>query len=226
MAELKCKKCGTPINKGDKFCANCGTAIVELATPAVDQKNVKELLAKTEGKTDEEKFKEFEKEELDAAMVRGETEHFGDIVPAVESVSPPVDEERINLAGNGRRRSTSSELDTSPTKFMAFSGRLARWEYFILTLKIWIGSVVAVGIMEVIDSDGIMVMFIGLLCFAATVYLTIANLGAMVRRCHDLNRTGWWVLLIFIPIIAFLFQIYILLARGTDGSNDYGLRRV
>lgn len=46
----------------------------------------------------------------------------------------------------------------------------------------------------------------------------------MVQRLHDLNRSGWLWLLIFIPLINFLFVLYIIFAPGVKGSNDYGLR--
>lgn len=47
----------------------------------------------------------------------------------------------------------------------------------------------------------------------------------MIRRLHDLNRSGWLSLLIFIPIVQFFFILYMVLASGTSGYNDYGAPR-
>ena len=42
-----------------------------------------------------------------------------------------------------------------------------------------------------------------------------------IRRLHDVNRSGWWILISFtcIGIIPLLYWVII---KGTDGSNDYG----
>ena len=53
----------------------------------------------------------------------------------------------------------------------------------------------------------------------ATVYFQIVFL---IRRLHDLNKTGWLSLLLLVPIIQLLFTLYVLLAPGTPYRNDYG----
>ncbi len=55
-----------------------------------------------------------------------------------------------------------------------------------------------------------------------TLPLTIGTIMAAIRRLHDLNRSGWFMLLTLIPIVNFLFGIYILFFRGTVGYNKYG----
>jgi uncharacterized membrane protein YhaH (DUF805 family)/type II secretory pathway pseudopilin PulG len=44
----------------------------------------------------------------------------------------------------------------------------------------------------------------------------------IVKRLHDLNKSGWLWLLGLIPLVNFCFGIYLLFGKGTDGSNDYG----
>lgn len=44
----------------------------------------------------------------------------------------------------------------------------------------------------------------------------------LIRRLHDLNKTGWLCLLLLVPIIQFFFTLYVLLASGTPYRNDYG----
>lgn len=64
---------------------------------------------------------------------------------------------------------------------------------------------------------------IGFVLFAVIMALcTYSSLSFMVRRCHDLNKSGWWAALAFVPTINVLFTLYILFVKGTDGSNDYG----
>jgi uncharacterized membrane protein YhaH (DUF805 family) len=48
--------------------------------------------------------------------------------------------------------------------------------------------------------------------------------SVMVRRLHDMNRSGWWWLLVFIPFANWLFFIALCFVGGTRGYNDYGPR--
>ena len=57
----------------------------------------------------------------------------------------------------------------------------------------------------------------------------IWNLGTLipfiavgVRRLHDINKSGWWILVGAIPLIGTISLIIWLLKQGADGSNNYG----
>jgi len=50
----------------------------------------------------------------------------------------------------------------------------------------------------------------------------LPNLAVCVRRLHDLNKSGWWVLLFFIPIIGPIVLIIWFVMRGTVGTNNFG----
>lgn len=43
-----------------------------------------------------------------------------------------------------------------------------------------------------------------------------------IRRLHDLDKSGWLVLIMLIPIINLLFIVYLLVAKGTTGPNRFG----
>ena len=42
------------------------------------------------------------------------------------------------------------------------------------------------------------------------------------RRINDLNRSGWLLLLLLVPIVNLFLGIYLIFFKGTDGENDYG----
>jgi uncharacterized membrane protein YhaH (DUF805 family) len=54
------------------------------------------------------------------------------------------------------------------------------------------------------------------------LYAVLA-LGINKKRLHDLNATGWWAILAFIPFVSTLFTLYLVLVRGSVGANSYGL---
>lgn len=63
---------------------------------------------------------------------------------------------------------------------------------------------------------------LGLIVVAISIPLMFAQFVAMSQRCRDLNHSGLWVLLNFVPFVSMVFQIYLMVAKGTDGKNDYG----
>lgn len=68
---------------------------------------------------------------------------------------------------------------------------------------------------------------IALLIFAVLYVALIYFLFVFtIRRLHDLNKTGWLSLLIIVPLVNIFFSLYILFAKGTQGPNNYGPRRV
>lgn len=59
------------------------------------------------------------------------------------------------------------------------------------------------------------------------VLLTIVGIPwmmLMVRRLHDLNRNGFWSLLVFVPVASFFLFLFLYLCcfRGTKGRKLYG----
>jgi uncharacterized membrane protein YhaH (DUF805 family) len=54
------------------------------------------------------------------------------------------------------------------------------------------------------------------------VFFIIYIFSYFIRRLHDLNKTGWFCLLNFVPFVSLLFHIYLLFFPGTAGENNYG----
>ena len=44
-----------------------------------------------------------------------------------------------------------------------------------------------------------------------------------VRRLHDTDKSGWWLLLALIPIVGIIVLIVFWATDGTLGANDYGM---
>lgn len=52
--------------------------------------------------------------------------------------------------------------------------------------------------------------------------ILLPYLGVGVRRLHDLNKSGWWLLISLIPIIGVIILIFWFVQQGTRGQNRYG----
>ena len=64
-------------------------------------------------------------------------------------------------------------------------------------------------------------ILLGLIPFAGLVTL-IPSPALGARRLHDINRTGWWLLLLLVPVIGWIVLIVWAIKRGDDGPNKYG----
>ena len=54
-----------------------------------------------------------------------------------------------------------------------------------------------------------------------TLIILIPSYSVLVRRLHDVGRSGWWILT-YLIIIGVILILYWTLKRGTVGSNKYG----
>lgn len=66
-------------------------------------------------------------------------------------------------------------------------------------------------------STGGSLLFILVFCGA-----WVSHYMLMIRRLHDLDKTGWLALLVLVPVVNAFFVLYLFFAPGTVGANDYG----
>ena len=106
-------------------------------------------------------------------------------------------------------------------RYSDFRSRSTRSEYWFFALfNIIVGIVVTVldimfGIYSEPDSIGLLGGIYGLLVF-------IPGLAIGIRRLHDTNKSGWWTLILFIPIIGAIVY-FVFMCTGSDrGDNRFG----
>ena len=63
---------------------------------------------------------------------------------------------------------------------------------------------------------------IGLVATVWELAILVPGLALAVRRLHDINRTGWWLLLCFVIVIGWIILIVWAIKRGNDRPNKYG----
>ena len=108
-------------------------------------------------------------------------------------------------------------------KYAIFSGRARRMEYWLFVLFYFIGNVVATVVDALFGLSLNVEHGTGLLRPIWDVAMLLPWLAVAVRRLHDTDRSGWWTLLIFIPIFGWLVLIVFHCIRGDAGTNRFGL---
>src|SRR5918995_5229130 len=106
-------------------------------------------------------------------------------------------------------------------KYAVFSGRSRRMEYWYFVLFNIIVSIVLGVIDALLDTRG-SVMGAGLLSGLYGLAILIPSLAVSVRRLHDIDRSGWWILIALVPLIGTIVLLVFALLEGTPGNNRYG----
>ncbi|MHC4458274.1 MAG: DUF805 domain-containing protein [Planctomycetota bacterium] len=101
-------------------------------------------------------------------------------------------------------------------KYAVFSGRARRKEYWMFFLFNIIIAFVLGLIEGLVGSQGIVAM----LYFLAVL---IPGIAVSVRRLHDTDRSGWWLLIGLIPLIGAIVLLVFLVQDSKPGENQYGL---
>ncbi|WP_137939857.1 DUF805 domain-containing protein [Chitinivorax sp. B] len=52
---------------------------------------------------------------------------------------------------------------------------------------------------------------------------SVMSIRLTVLRLHDIDRTGKWALLLFLPPLSFFLFVFLIVVPGTEGDNDYGM---
>lgn len=112
--------------------------------------------------------------------------------------------------------------------YFNFSGRARRKEYWMfqlingtITLLLVIGMFVTMPRSRYYSND----ISASPLYYLFTIYLlavALPSLAVLVRRLHDTDRSGWWVLISWLPILGPIFLLIFTILPGTQGDNSFG----
>lgn len=103
-------------------------------------------------------------------------------------------------------------------KYAKFEGRANRpqfW-YFVLT------EFLAFFILELLCVIPFVNIIAGLALLVLGLGLIVPGIAVTVRRLHDTNRSGWWLLLYFVPFVGAIVLLVFMCLEGTKGANKYG----
>ena len=108
-------------------------------------------------------------------------------------------------------------------KYAVFSGRARRAEFWYFFL---FSAIISIFLTLIDEFMGLKFELRGEnLGFLSTLYyiaVLIPYLAVIFRRLHDTGRSGWWILIFFIPIVGVIVAVVFLASKGTEGDNRFG----
>lgn len=69
-------------------------------------------------------------------------------------------------------------------------------------------------------SNPVIVLF-GIIVSIAWIYIALVGLALTIRRLHDIDRSGWWVLIGLVPFVGGIVLLVFSLLEGTPGPNRF-----
>ena len=100
-------------------------------------------------------------------------------------------------------------------KYADFSARARRTEYWLFFLFNLVIAMLLGVVDYVLGTPGIIGMIFALA-------ILIPSIAVAVRRLHDTDRSGWWLLIAFIPIIGTIVLLIFMVLDSNPGDNRFG----
>ena len=109
-------------------------------------------------------------------------------------------------------------------RYATIDGRATRREFWLFHLFFY---VVALGLVlttaSILEANGSeAARVLTLLPFLFFIGMIVPMISVSIRRLHDHDKTGWFLLLSLIPFVGWLFWIFMMVQPGTQGENSYG----
>ena len=140
-----------------------------------------------------------------------------------ETVTNSLNKETFKKEASHKKIGFMKAIKVCLSKYFDFQGRARRSEYWYFILFIMLA------VFTLSFAEGFYYGYTGqyfeevILVNIFYLFVAIPSIAVSVRRLHDIGRTGWWILISFIPIIG---TIILLIWHCTDGEKDtniYGI---
>jgi len=106
-------------------------------------------------------------------------------------------------------------------KYADFSGRARRSEYWYFLL-FYMLILIALSVVDVVMGWFSTDAGVGVLSGIYTLALLIPSLSVSVRRLHDTDRSGWWLLIGLLPLIGGIVLLVFFVQDSQAGANRFG----
>lgn len=106
-------------------------------------------------------------------------------------------------------------------KYGVFHGRARRKEYWLYALLYFILAVAA-AVLDKVSGTFSYETGMGVFSSLLTLALFLPSLAVSIRRLHDIDKSGWWMLMALVPILGIITLWVFFCLDGTVGSNRFG----
>ena len=201
-----CQHCGNPVPEGAKFCSICGQQQAQLTCNNCGNPLEPNTSFCSNCGTP-----------VTNTITTPETVR----TPPTQKNNPVYDWDPFEL----------NELDTLTfvltKKYAEFQGRASRSEFFRYNLMISLCLTIIpiiMGIIKLVSNNIMTVIVLYVLLGIIELALILPGLAIAVRRLHDTNKSGWFFLINFIPIVGPIWFLILILTKGDAHTNNYGER--
>ncbi len=191
-----CKNCGAQVPDGTRFCTVCGAALTESVNPEQNYSTPgEEPVSRESGSYKEEPFVITN---VNTANAGGGSAQQG-----------------FNPNESYQNPSFGEAIRSFFIRYIDFSGRSSRAEYwFVFLMNFIVTSAIAFMAKNISN-------IFGILDSVYSLAVLIPMLAIDFRRLHDTGRSGWFLLLWFVPIIGWIILL-VYHCQPSEGPNIYG----
>ncbi|MGC5021283.1 DUF805 domain-containing protein [Micromonospora sp. DT47] len=108
------------------------------------------------------------------------------------------------------------------TQYVGFTGRARRSEYWwfaLFTVLVGLAAAILDSVLgTTLGSDG----STGVIGIIVNLALLLPTLAVAMRRLHDTDRSGWWLLIGLVPIVGAIVLLVFFVLNSTPGANRFG----
>ena len=101
------------------------------------------------------------------------------------------------------------------SNYVNFEGRAGRGEYWWFALAFGILNLFLLLITAIGPNLGILMLFI-------SIAMVLPTQAVSARRLHDINKSGWILIIQLIPLVGVITLLVLFTVAGTVGPNKYG----
>lgn len=217
-----CSNCGKEWQEGSKFCAYCGAKgdSVDTTQQPVQPQQVPPTQAQQQvppvqpqqqvPPTPQQQYNTNQQAYGAQQMYQGQQQFNGYGQP--QNLRPLTDIEKLDLGMIENFKQCVTK------KYATFDGRASRAEYWRFLAAIY----ALMGILSIlcVISGVLGAIVLGIVYLA----IIIPCLALGVRRLHDINKSGWYLLVSLIPFIGGIWLIVLMATKGDEDINQYGYR--
>ncbi|WP_127144283.1 DUF805 domain-containing protein [Pelagibacterium montanilacus] len=105
-------------------------------------------------------------------------------------------------------------------RYVDFRGRSTRSQFWLFTLfylLLLCAGLLLDAMIGTLDAEGN-----GVIGGVVVLAHLIPSLSVLVRRLHDIDRTGWWALIMLVPLVGLIVLLVFAVTPSTSGANRFG----